>query len=63
MRSMREFYPDRPARLHEVLNDKVVTWRTGIGGAMPWPTKWLATVAWDGLIFDGWEPSGADVRR
>src|SRR5262249_35397280 len=29
MRPMREFDPDRPARLHEALNDKVVTWRTG----------------------------------
>ena len=59
MRSMREFYPDRPARLHEVLNDKVITWRTG------WAHDWRGhavvngvdgSVSWDGLIFDGWEP-------
>jgi hypothetical protein len=62
---MREFDPDRPARLHEVLNDKVITWRTG------WSREWRrnavtngvdGSVSWYGLIFDGWEPIGHESR-
>jgi hypothetical protein len=66
MRPTSDFDPDRPARLHEVLNDKVISWRTG--WAREWRRNSMAddvdgTMSWDGLIFDGWEPSGVDVRR
>jgi hypothetical protein len=62
---MREFDPDRPARLHEVLNDKVITWRTG--RAHEWRRHAVVnavdgSVSWDGLIFDGWEPIGHEGR-
>ena len=59
MRSMREFDPDRPAKVHDRLNDRTIAWHTG------WADKWrahavLESNGWayfDARIFDGWEPA------
>jgi hypothetical protein len=58
MRTMRDFDPDWPARLHDRLNDKTIDWITA------WAPEWRAHAVigadgwayFDGLIFDGWEP-------
>ena len=58
MRPMTEFDPDRPAKVHDTLNDRTFIWRTC------WADNWRehAIVAsdgvayWDGLMLDGWEP-------
>ena len=57
MRPMLDFDPDRPCRVHDMLNDKAFSWRTG------WADNWrkyahltLDGVAyWEGLILDWWE--------
>ena len=58
MRSMRDFDPVRPARVHDLLNDTTLEWNTG------WADNWRkyahltmdGVVYWEGLILDGWEP-------
>ena len=58
MRPMREFDPERPSLVHDVLYDRTFTGRTC------WADSWhrIAVVAsdglayWDSLILDGWEP-------
>jgi hypothetical protein len=59
---MSEFNPDQPARLHDRLAGHFVEWRSG------WAHDWRqyarankvdGTVAWDGMILDGWEPLGS----
>ena len=64
MRSMREFDPGRPARMHDRRRDKTIVWRTA------WASKWRAHavfepngwVYFDGAIIDGWEPLNAVSR-
>jgi hypothetical protein len=59
MRSMRDFDPARPARVHDLLNDATLEWNTG------WADNWRkyahltidGVVYWEGLILDGWEPA------
>jgi hypothetical protein len=59
MRSMRDFDPARPARVHDLLNDATLEWNTG------WADNWRkyahltidGAVYWGGLILDGWEPA------
>jgi hypothetical protein len=61
MRPMSAFDPAKPALLHDRLNDKIIPWTGEL------KENWLANarphaedvVAWDGLLFDGWdEPLG-----
>jgi hypothetical protein len=55
---MREFDPECPSSVHDVLNDRTFTWRTR------WADSWRRTAIvtsaglayWDSLILDGWEP-------
>ena len=59
-RSMRDFDPARPARVHDLLNDTTLEWNAG------WADNWRkyahltidGVVYWEGLILDDWEPVG-----
>jgi hypothetical protein len=57
LRSMSEFDPAKPAILHDVLNDRIVTW--DLGDADDFRRSAIFTddglVAWRGQVFDGWE--------
>jgi hypothetical protein len=58
---MRDFDPDRPCRVHDMLNDMTFEWHTS------WADNWReyshltedGVAYWAGLILDGWEPMGA----
>lgn len=58
-RPMAEFDPDRPCRVHDKLNDKIIIWDP------LWAPTWAdrrdrepGVIEWDGLLLDGWEPDG-----
>jgi len=58
MRSMCQFDPQRPSRLHDWVSDEFMDWHTG------WADRWRADAVveangwayFDGRILDGWEP-------
>jgi hypothetical protein len=58
MRTMSDFDPDRPSRVHDRINDRTMTWHTA--GAAEWREYARpmpdGTVHFDGYILDGWEP-------
>ena len=58
-RPMKDFDPDRPSRVHDQLNDKIIDWDPR------WAPTWKnhrdhepGVIEWDGLLLDGWEPAG-----
>ena len=59
MRSMCQFDPQRPSRLHDWVSDEFIDWHTG------WADRWRADAVveangwayFDGRILDGWEPA------
>ena len=56
---MSAFDPDRPSRVHDQVNDKMLAWHTGWAPSYRQcarTDKVDGTVWWDGLVFDGWEP-------
>jgi len=57
---MTEFDPDRPAKVHDRLNNRTFTWRASLGERItvsrPRSDKVEGTVRWDGLVLDGWKP-------
>ena len=61
--SMSEFDPSQPAILHDALKDQIIPW-AGLSEDVEHFRKYAiydtnGTVAWDGLILDGWgEPLG-----
>ena len=57
---MSTFDPDRPARVHDRLNERMHDWHTGWAAAFRRDAvvdKVDGTVWWDGLVLDGWEPA------
>ena len=59
MRPMSEFDPERPARVHDRLNDHTFEWKTGWADDYRRNAKTGAgdgTVSGDGLVLDGWKP-------
>jgi hypothetical protein len=53
---MKDFNPGEPAILHDVLNDKIITWDWQC--ASDWRKNALydrdGRAAWNGTVFDGW---------
>ena len=53
---MKDFNPSEPAILHDVLNDKIVTWDWQ--HADEWRNNAVydqdGRAAFDGIVFDGW---------
>jgi hypothetical protein len=59
MNPMSTFDPDKPCKVHDLLNDSTFEWKAG------WANHWRTyafeqgdgTVSWDGLTLDGWTAS------
>lgn len=59
-RPMSEFNPDKPARVHDRLNDKVLDWSPSAFAAHYHRCAYdfgEGVIEWDGLLLDGWRPS------